>query len=324
MEPGPRHTRRRPLTANRCRSGKSDVWPLLAHGDRIEAFLLLPRDEAEDFFFGLQARDQADVVLGVPAREQRSWLRRLPPDDAADLIQAAPIAKREHLLALLDEATRREVTALLAYSEDNAGGLMNPRYVRVRQMTVDEAISYVRKQMRELTRTIYYVFVLDSEQRLMGVVSFRALFNASVRARVADIMRTPVIAIPEQMDQEAVATKFAPSRLLALPVVDVNGRMQGIVTADDVVDVVRGDDALHPPVEHDNRREQAALRELRRHRFLSSGMAITCVRMMSATRASALNSALNDTTPINRCSLSDTNHLESSASADEPSACARS
>ena len=101
---------------------------------------------------------------------------------------------------------------------------MNPRYVRVRpEMTVDEAISYVRKQMRELTRTIYYVFVLDDEQRLMGVVSFSALFNASVRARVADIMRTQVITIPEQMDQEAVATKFAQSRLLALPVVDANG-----------------------------------------------------------------------------------------------------
>ena len=227
---------REPLSLGEIR----DIWPLLAHGDRIQAFLLLPRDEAEDFFFGLQARDQVDVVLGVPAREQRSWLRSLPPDDAADLIQAGPIAKREHLLSLLDEATRREVTALLAYSEDNAGGLMNPRYVRVRpEMTVDEAISYVRKQMRELTRTIYYVFVLDNEQRLMGVVSFSALFNASVRARVADIMRTQVIAIPEQMDQEAVATKFAQSRLLALPVVDVNGRMQGIVTADDVVDVVR-------------------------------------------------------------------------------------
>ena len=85
------------------------------------------------------------------------------------------------------------MTALLAYAEDNAGGLMNPRYVRVRpEMTVDEAISYVRKQMRELTRTIYYVFVLDGEQRLLGVVSFSALFNASVRARVSDIMRTQV------------------------------------------------------------------------------------------------------------------------------------
>jgi magnesium transporter len=240
MEAGPPPhapaTDREPLSLGEIR----EIWPLLAHADRIQAFLLLPRDEAEDFFFGLPARDQVDVVLGVPAREQRSWLRSLPPDDAADLVQAAPLAKREHLLSLLDEATRREVAALLAYSEDNAGGLMNPRYVRVRpEMTVDEAISYVRKQMRELTRTIYYVFVLDNEQRLQGVVSFSALFNASVRARVADIMRTQVITIPEQMDQETVATKFAQSRLLALPVVDAKGRMQGIVTADDVVDVVR-------------------------------------------------------------------------------------
>jgi len=234
--PAPAIVEREPLSLGEIR----DVWPLLAHGDRIQAFLLLPRDEAEDFFFGLNARDQADVVLGVPAREQRSWLRSLPPDDAADLIQSAPAERRESLLALLDEATRREVTALLAYSEDNAGGLMNPRYVRVRpEMTVDEAISYVRKQMRELTRTIYYVFVLDAEQRLMGVVSFSALFNASVRARVSDIMRTQVITIPEQMDQETVATKFAQSRLLALPVVDQAGHMKGIVTADDVVDVVR-------------------------------------------------------------------------------------
>ena len=196
--PAPPAAEREPLSLAEIR----EIWRLLAHADRIQAFLLLPRDEAEELFFELPAHDQADIVLGVPAREQRSWLRSLPPDDAADLIQAGPLDKREPLLALLDEATRREVTALLAYSEDNAGGLMNPRYVRVRpEMTVDEAISYVRKQMRELTRTIYYVFVLDAEQRLQGVVSFSALFNASVRARVSDIMRTQVITIPEQMDQ---------------------------------------------------------------------------------------------------------------------------
>ncbi len=82
---------REPLSLGEIR----EIWPLLALSDRIQAFLLLPRDEAEDFFFGLPARDQADVVLGVPAREQRSWLRSLPPDDAADLIQAAPMTKRE-------------------------------------------------------------------------------------------------------------------------------------------------------------------------------------------------------------------------------------
>ena len=175
-----------------------ETWRLLTPEERLEAFNQLDRHEAEDFFLELPARDQHELMMLMPASQRRSWMRLLPPDDAADLVQEAHEEEREGLLALLDEATRREVTALLAYSEDNAGGLMNPRYVRVRpDMTVDEAISYVRKQMRELTRTIYYVFVLDAEQRLMGVVSFSALFNASVRARVSDIMRTQVVSIPE-------------------------------------------------------------------------------------------------------------------------------
>jgi magnesium transporter len=167
-------------------------------------------------------------------------MRLLPPDDAADLIQAAPSEKRDPLLQLLDDPTRREVTALLAYAEDNAGGLMNPRYVRLRpEMTVDEAISYVRKQMREQPRTVYFGYVLDADQRLLGVVSFRMLFTSPGHARIAEIMRTQVTTIPEQMDQEAVSHQFAQSKLVAIPVVDEAGRMKGIVTVDDVVDVVQ-------------------------------------------------------------------------------------
>jgi magnesium transporter len=234
--PTPPTDEREPLSLGEIR----DVWPLLAHGDRIAGFLLLPRDEAEDFFFGLSARDQSDLVCGMPAREQRSWVRLLPPDDAADLVQAASTEKRDQLLALLDEPTRREVTALLAYSEDAAGGLMNPRYIRLRpEMTVDEAISYVRKQMREQPRTIYYGYVLDGEQRLLGVVSFRELFTATVRTRVAEIMKRQVTTIPDQMDQETVSHKFSQAHLVALPVVNADGQMKGIVTVDDVVDVVQ-------------------------------------------------------------------------------------
>src|ERR1700748_2204154 len=193
METGPPNTATRPTPGERepLSLGEiREIWNLLSQADRIQAFLLLPRDEAEDFFFSLPARDQADILLGVPTREQRSWIRSLPPDDAADLIQAAPLDKRDALLGLLDDPTRREVTALLAYSEDNAGGLMNPRYIRLRpEMTIDEAISYLRKQMREQPRSSYYGYVLDAEQHLLGVVSFRELFTASVRTRVAEIMK---------------------------------------------------------------------------------------------------------------------------------------
>jgi magnesium transporter len=232
----PPASEREPLSLGEIR----EVWPLLAHADRIEAFLLLPRDEAEDFFFGLGARDQAEVLLGVPTRDQRSWMRLLAPDDAADLIQAAPTDKRDVLLGLLDDPTRREVTALLAYAEDNAGGLMNPRYVRLRpEMTVDEAISYVRKQMREQPRTVYFGYVLDGEQRLQGVVSFRTLFTSPPTSRVSEVMRTQVVTIHEHMDQEQVSHQFSQNHLVAIPVVDDAGRMKGIVTVDDVVDVVQ-------------------------------------------------------------------------------------
>jgi magnesium transporter len=167
-------------------------------------------------------------------------MRLLAPDDAADVIQEAPQKEHAGLLALLDDATRTEVTALLAYAEDQAGGLMNPRYARVRlEMSVDEAISYLRRQARERIETIYYIYVLDAQQHLLGVASFRELFAAFGDKKIQEVMHTDVVAVSEQMDQEAVSRIFAHHDLIALPVVDVEGRMKGIVTVDDIVDVVQ-------------------------------------------------------------------------------------
>jgi magnesium transporter len=216
------------------------VWPLLSHADRLAAFALLPRDEAQDFFFGLDAPDQEEVLGGLAPAEQRIWMRFLAPDDAADLVQAAPLEKRDALLALLDEPTRCEVTALLAYDEDNAGGLMNPRFLRLRpDATALEAIKYLHKQMQEGTRTVSYAYVLDAEQHLLGVVSFRQIFTAPSTALVRDLMRADPLTIPEDLDQETVSLRFARSHLVALPVVDAEHRMKGIVTVDDVVNVVQ-------------------------------------------------------------------------------------
>ena len=218
----------------------ADAWPVLSLEERLEGFRLLPRPEAEDFFLGLPARDQAELLLALPASDRRSWIRLVPPDDAADVIQASPPEHRDGLLALLDWTTRVEVTALLAYAEDAAGGLMNPRYARLRpEMTVDEAIRYLRRQVREQLGTIYYLYVIDADQRLLGVASLHQLFAAPPERKVRDIMRTDVVTVPEQMDQEAVSRLFAQHDLIAIPVVDAEGRMKGIVTVDDIVDVVQ-------------------------------------------------------------------------------------
>jgi len=216
-----------------------EQWPALSIAEQVAQFKQLPSHQADEFFLSLEPREQATLLLTLPRGEQRLWLRVLPPDDAADLIQEAPGEERERLFELLDETTRQEVRALLAHAEDDAGGLMNPRFARIRsEMTVGEAIRYLRKQSAQV-ETIYYAYVLDAEQRLRGVVSFRQLFLASEDTRVQDVMRTDLVTVPEHMDQELIARLFQHHNLLALPVVDEAGKMVGIITFDDIADVIR-------------------------------------------------------------------------------------
>jgi len=217
-----------------------DAWPVLSPEERVEGFEFLKRDDADDFFLQLSARDRALLLLALPAGERRLWIRLLAPDDAADLIQEAPVEERENLLSLLDESTRREVKRLLDYAEDEAGGLMNTRYSRLRaDMTVDEAISYLRRDARSREKTVYYVYVVDAAEHLLGVVSFRDLIVAPGDKHVSDVMRTEVISAPDDLDQEALSKLFMRHHLLMMPIVDAEGRIKGVVTVNDIVDVVQ-------------------------------------------------------------------------------------
>ncbi|MBZ4374524.1 magnesium transporter [Corallococcus interemptor] len=217
-----------------------EAWAVLSVDERLEGFRLLPPAVADDFFLGLTAREQGELILSLPQGERRTWVRLLPPDDLADLVQAVEPEQVDAILSQLDDASRREVNVLLAYSEDDAGGLMNPRFARVRpDMSIDEAIGYLRKQAREKVETVYYAYVLDAEQRLQGVLSLRQLFQAAPDKRVADVMQRDVITVAENTDQEAVSRTFSEHSFMAMPVVDEQRRMKGIVTVDDIVDVVQ-------------------------------------------------------------------------------------
>jgi magnesium transporter len=191
------------------------------------------------WFQQLSPAEQLSALLELPLPERLAWMRTLPLDDATDLIQAAPISQRDELLGLLEDPARREVKALLAYAEDVAGGLMNPRFARLRpEFTVDEAISYLRIYGRDVAQPINYGYVLDADQHLLGVVSPLDLFSSPTERTVADIMTTDPLTVPEQTDQEDVGQMFREHHLLAVPVVDDFGRMKGVVTVDDVVDVL--------------------------------------------------------------------------------------
>ncbi|HUQ90778.1 MAG TPA: magnesium transporter [Bryobacteraceae bacterium] len=216
-----------------------EQWKDLSAAERIQTFNAIPRDQADDLFLDLSSHEQLELLLGLREGERRIWLRLLPPDDAADLIQLAPESTRPSFFQQLDEIAQREVNALLAFKEDAAGGLMNPRFARLRpEMTVDEAISYLRRQAGQV-ETIYYAYAVDETQHLLGVVSFRDLFSADRTKAVRQIMRTQFVATNGAMDQESVVRLFTTHHLLAIPVLDVEGRMQGIVTVDDIVDVVQ-------------------------------------------------------------------------------------
>jgi magnesium transporter len=216
-----------------------DHWSQFSYAQRQTHFFNLSRTEAEELFLNLTAPDQYELIKEVSTLEKRSWIRLLAPDDVADLIQESEGEHKDELMSLLDPQTKREVTALLAYAEDAAGGIMSSRFLRLRpQMNVDEAISYIRIQAKTQVETIYYAYVLSPEQKIMGVVSFRELFASAPHKKIEEIMHTDVISIPDDLDQEQIGQIFSKHEYMAIPVVDKELKMVGIVTFDDVAKAV--------------------------------------------------------------------------------------
>jgi magnesium transporter len=214
------------------------LWPALASEEKLARFRALPSTAARDLFRMLETPDQADLLRSLTPSERGLWLNTLPLDDAADLIQRLPTEERREVLEALDITTRREMIALLAYAEDAAGGLMNPRFARLRpEMTVDEGISYLRRQADDVDG-IYYGYVIDPDQRLLGVVSFRQLFSAERSRLIREVMHMDLISVREGTDQEEIAKLFSKHHFLAIPVVDSDGHMKGVVSVDDIVEVV--------------------------------------------------------------------------------------
>jgi len=219
-----------------------DQWPHQRKSERVAKFEALPREYMDNFFLDLDAKSQSELVLALPEGERRLYIRLLAPDDAADLIQESPQRQREYLLELLDDMTRADAKALLDYREDVAGGLMNPRFARLRsEETIDQAITYLRQQLSNV-ETIYYAYVLDEGQRLLGVVSLKDLVRAEPTQTVADVMTTRIFKVSDVTYQMQIAHLLSVHGIQAIPVVDAQGRMKGIVTADDVIDVMREED----------------------------------------------------------------------------------
>lgn len=200
---------------------------------------LLPRLDVEDsaaILEELEDAEAAELASRLDTEALARILDEMEPDEAADLLGDIPPAQALQALSAMEEAD--EVEPLLAHPDETAGGLMTPPTVTLRQeMTAEEAIAYLRALAPD-SETVYYLFVVDEEHRLVGVISLRQLVVAPPTARIREIMDPEVIHIHASADQEEAARLMSRYGLLALPVVDDEDRLLGLITHDDLVGVL--------------------------------------------------------------------------------------
>ena len=202
-------------------------------------FRLLPKEQAAETFVEMEPEAQQLLIQGFSDNELREVLDELYVDDAADLVEEMPANVVRRILTQADPEMRSSINQILRYPENSAGALMTMEYVSLRpDMTVEEAILRIRRQGVD-KETIYTCYVLAKDRTLRGIVTVKDLLLAeSDDTEISEIMTTNVISVTTQDDQEEVAKMFSKYNFLALPVVDKENRMVGIVTFDDAMDVM--------------------------------------------------------------------------------------
>jgi magnesium transporter len=198
----------------------------------------MPEEQAAEVLDYLEPVLVEKIFEHIPLDKAARLLQALPADDAAQIIEELEETKAEALLQQMAPPEARDVRELLEYPPNTAGRLMVRQYVRVRpEWTIEQALDYLRQIGPEI-ETIYYLYVVDARQRLIGVCSLRDVVISDPSKRIEQIMETDIIVVHPETDQEEVANLLSKYDLLAVPVVDELGRMLGIVTVDDVVDIL--------------------------------------------------------------------------------------
>ena len=203
-------------------------------------FRLCPKDLAADVFAELTPATQQQLIDGLTDTELKAVVDELFVDDATDLVEEMPANVVKRILAQADPATRRMINELLKYPEDSAGGVMTTELMALRpDMTVAQAMEAIRRNGFD-KETINNCYVTDSSRRLVGVVSLRALVLAkNTEEPIKDLMDSNVVSVSTTTDQEDVSKLFEKYGFLAIPVVDAENRLVGIVTIDDAISILQ-------------------------------------------------------------------------------------
>ena len=202
-------------------------------------FRLLPKEQAAETFVEMEPDAQALLIRGFSDNELKEVVSELYVDDAADLVEEMPANVVKRILSQADPEMRSSINQILRYPENSAGSIMTTEYVSLRpEMTVEEAILRIRRQGVD-KETIYTCYVTAKDRTLLGLVTVKdLLLAADDETPIQDLMITNLISVTTQTDQEEVARMFSKYNFLALPVVDGENRMVGIVTFDDAMDVM--------------------------------------------------------------------------------------
>ena len=202
-------------------------------------FRLLPKELAAETFVEMEPEAQELLIRSFSDNELKEIVDELYVDDAADLVEEMPANVVKRILKQADPEMRKSINQILRYPENSAGSLMTTEYVSLRpEMTVEEAILRIRRQGVD-KETIYTCYVTAKDRKLQGIVTVKDLLLAEDdEMKISDIMSTNVISVSTKTDQEEVARMLAKYNFLALPVVDGEERMVGIITFDDAMDVI--------------------------------------------------------------------------------------
>ena len=202
------------------------------------AFRLLSKDEAISVYEYLETAIQQNLLGLLRSGEMREVMEEMSPDDRARLFEELPAKVVRQLLSELSPDERRVTAELLGYQPETAGRLMTTEYVSLKEnQSAAVALEIVRRRARD-TETIYSLYVTDAQRRLTGILSLRDLLTADLQARIGDVMTEEVLSVRTNTDQEKVARTIQRYDFLAIPVVDLEQRLVGIVTVDDVIDVI--------------------------------------------------------------------------------------
>jgi len=228
----------------------AEIISEVSQKERSALFGSMDVETAAEALHELEPKVQVGIIDDMSKEQASDILEQMPPDEAADVLGDLPEAKAQELINLMEKEEAEDVQELLEHEEDTAGGLMTTEYLAFPpDMTVEEAIKELRLEAPNV-ETVYYLYILDYEEHICGVISLKNLILAAPEAKLRDIMMTPVKTLPLDAAEKDVAEFVSKYNLLAAPVVDEAMAMRGIVTVDDVVDF------LMPPASRKKRRRR--------------------------------------------------------------------